>query len=305
MTRVTVSLDGRIVPPEEATISVFDHGFLFGDSVYEVVRTHRGIPYTLPEHLARLERSASRIGLEIPIGTLEMAERIVDTIRAADTGGDAYCRIIVTRGAGAIDIDPATCQRPLVILLVKSLPTYPAACYEQGVGVVVCGIERTSRLATDPGIKSGNYLNSVLAIMEARRRGAFEGLMKNAQGHLTEGTTSNIFFATGGVLRTPSPDCGILLGITRSVVIELAAAAGIEVDEGRFGSEDLRGADEAFITSTTRNVMPVATVDGQPLAGPTPGPITRRLGEALARRLDDETADADLDAYLARLRRQA
>ncbi|MBI4614878.1 MAG: aminotransferase class IV [Planctomycetes bacterium] len=292
-----VNLDGQIVPPEGARISVFDHGFLFGDSVYEVIRTYRGIPFTCREHLARLERSAAGIGLTLPLSRAGFVGRIVETLRAAAVP-EAYIRVVVTRGVGEIDIDPATCPRPSVLVLAKELRTHAPECYSKGVAAALCGIERTSRRATDPGIKSGNYLNSVLAIMEARRKGCYEGFMRNGEGHLTEGTTSNLFFVSGGRLHTPAPECGILLGITRAVVLDLADAAGTSCQEGFFTSDELLAADEAFLTSTTRGVMPIATIEGRRLRAPAPGPVTRQLMERFAAHLEEATTVRDLGEYL-------
>ena len=195
---------------------------------------------------------------------------------------------------------PASCKEPNVFLIVKAITAYPPEYYSKGIDVHLCGIERTSRRATDPGIKSGNYLNSVLAIMETRKRGSFEGIMLNGEGHLTEGTTSNVFFVRGGAVHTPSESCGILLGITRALVFEVAADLSIDLCEGEFRTEDLVGSDESFITSTTRGVMPIASFDGKPVRGPSPGPVTRRLMEALARRLEDDTSIGGLDAFVAR-----
>ena len=293
------NIDGRIVPADEARIPILDHGFLFGDSVYEVIRTHRGIPFACREHLDRLARSAARLELSLPLPRFEITERIVDTLREFPSP-EAAIRVIVTRGVGEIDIDPSSCASPSVLIVVRDLPSYPPVCHEEGVAVAICSIERTGRRATDPAIKSGNYLNSVLALMEAQRQGCFEGLMLNAEGHVTEGSTSNVFFVRGSQIHTPSAECGILSGITRALVLELAAEADIPFEEGRYRAEDLAGANEAWLTSTTKGVMPIRTVDGTPLSDSNPGPVTTALRDALEARLETDTGHGDLDEFLRR-----
>jgi branched-chain amino acid aminotransferase len=263
---------------EEARVSVFDHGFLFGDSVYEVIRTFGGFPFEVGPHLARLFRSARGISLELPLSKEDLAREIELAVREAACPGEAYVRLIVTRGVGEIDINPAVCTRPSVILIVKDLAPWPAALYEKGIDLaIVSTVTRNDPHSVDPAIKTGNYLNSVLALIEARRRGAADAVMLNGQGALTECTTSNIFFVRDSVLLTPSLESGILSGITRSDVIRLAREGGVHCREGIFPAEELRRADEAFITSTTRGIMPVGTVDGTPLAGPGKRPVTERM----------------------------
>ena len=262
---------------EDARISVFDHGFLFGDSVYEVIRTYRGRPFEVGPHLARLFRSAKGISLEIPLTKEALAAEIDAAVREAACPGEAYVRLIVTRGTGEIDINPATCARPSVVLIVKDLVAWPAALYEKGLDVAIVSTVRNEPGTVDPAIKTGNYLNSVLALIEARRRGAQEACMLNGHGFLTECTTSNIFFVREGQLLTPSLESGILSGITRSDVIRIARENGIPCREGSFKPDELRAASEAFITSTTRGIMPIGTVDGRPIGDPAKRPLTTRL----------------------------
>lgn len=270
---------------DQARVSIFDHGFLFGDSVYEVVRTYGGKPWEVGPHLARLWKSAAGISLEIPRTREQLAAEIDAAVREAGCEGEAYVRIIVTRGVGEIDINPKTCVRPTIVIVVKDLPTYPPELFERGIDVAIVSTVRNAACTVDPSIKTGNYLNSVLALIDAQKRGAKEAVMLNSAGQLTECTTSNIFFAKDGKVFTPSLEAGILSGITRSDVIRIARESGVPIREGLFGPADLRGADEAFITSTTRGIMPIATVDGKP-AGRGERPLTRRLRQLLAADVD-------------------
>ncbi|HVY61601.1 MAG TPA: aminotransferase class IV [Planctomycetota bacterium] len=267
-----------------AQVSLYDHGFLFGDSVYEVVRTYGGRPFEVGPHLARLFRSAAGISLDIGRTKEQLAAEIESAVRECACPGEAYVRLIVTRGVGEIDINPATCAKPTIILIVKDLAPWPPEQYERGIDVAIVSTVRNEIGTVDPSIKTGNYLNSVLALIEAKKRGAADACMLNAHGKLTECTTSNIFFVRDGIAHTPSLESGILAGVTRSGVLRIARESGVSVREGSFDADELRRADEAFITSTTRGIMPVATVDGRPVgAGPSARPVTRRLMELFAR----------------------
>lgn len=276
-----IRIDGETFHDRAAAkISIFDHGFLFGDSVYEVVRTYGGRPYQIGPHLARLFNSASRISLEIGRTREQLTGDIEAAVREAGCAGEAYVRLIVTRGVGEIDINPASCKSPSVILIVKDLAAWPAESYERGIDVAIVSTVRNDPQTVDPSIKTGNYLNSVLALIEAKKRGAGEACMLNAQRSLTECTTSNVFLVKDGILLTPSLECGILAGVTRSDVLRLARETGIPCREGAFPADDLRRAGEAFITSTTRGIMPIGTVDGKPVGDARAGrPITKRLVE--------------------------
>ncbi len=271
-----VLVDGKLVEPEAARVSLFDHGFLFGDSVYEVVRTREGRPFLLDAHLARLRRSAAEIYLEIPFTDGELADQVRRVVREAGHE-ESYIRIIVTRGVGEIELHPATCRRPGLILVALPLRRPPERLYTRGIRLAVVGRRRTHPHSLNPAAKTGNYLNNVLAVIEARRRGADDAVMLNAEGHLAEGTTMNIFFVSGGVVRTPALESGILEGITRGVVVRLVREEGLPLEEGRYPPEALREAEEAFVTSTTRDIMPVYSVDGRVLESRGPGPVTRRL----------------------------
>lgn len=284
-------VDGEIVDEKSAKVSVFDRGFLYGDSVYEVTRTAGGRPVDGRRHLDRLERSAAAIGLELPPrATIESA--IDDTLVAA-ANSDSYVRVIVTRGGGDIGLDPALADRPILIVIVRPLELPPASSYTEGVEVAVVDVRRNWRRALDPAIKSGNYLNNILGLREARARGAYECVMLNSEGWLTEGSTSNIFIVRGGAVRTPALVHGLLPGITRGRVMELAETEGHAAAEAHLGPDDLHRAEEAFLTSSLRGVMPVVRVDGRPVGAGAPGPVTRRLAATYERFLGRIAAGED------------
>ncbi len=269
-----INLNGDIQP--EAHISVFDHGFLFGDSVYEVVGTHQGRLCFVQEHLKRLRNSARAISLEIPLADDVMIREIEKTVEAAGNP-ESYIRIIVTRGVGEIDIDPESCTRPNVLIFVKPVMLYPEENYTHGINVALVSVKRNPKEALNPGIKTGNYLNNVLAKVEARQAGAADALMLNPTGQLTECTTSNFFFVRDQRLMTPSLDCGILPGITREVILRLARENGVLMEEGEWPPEILQNTEEAFITGTVKRVMPVTSLDGRPIGEGKPGPITKMM----------------------------
>jgi branched-chain amino acid aminotransferase len=271
-----VYLNNRLVPETEAVVSVFDHGFLYGDGVYETMRAYRGVVFMLGEHIERLGRSASMIGLDIGRGPEGIKDAVYETLRE-NRLTEAYVRLTVSRGPGALGLDPDLCKEPTFIVMAMQFKEYPAEIYTEGVRLRIARIRRNLREALDPRIKSLNFLNNVLAKAEARRAGAFEALMLNHRGALAECTVSNIFFVSRGVLKTPSVECGILDGITRGVVMGLARAEGMAVEEGEYLPDDLYSADEAFITNTTLEAAPVGAIDGRRLAA---GPVARRLREA-------------------------
>jgi branched-chain amino acid aminotransferase len=284
-----VNMDGRIVPPGEAVVSVLDRGFLYGDSVYEVIRTYGLRPFELDAHLRRLEGSARRIGLELPWDAARCAREIatsLDASRGADeedpagapwNRGERYVRIVMTRGAGEIGLDPALAVDPRAIVIVRPLRGPPLAAYRDGVKASIVGMERVSPHAMDPAAKTGNYLQSVLAVREARAAGAYEALLLDRDGFVTEGSTSNVFCARAGRLETPPVDVGILEGVTRGLVLALARAAGIPAAEVRLRPEDLAGADEVLLTSTVREVVPVTTLGDRRVGAGRPGPVYARI----------------------------
>jgi branched-chain amino acid aminotransferase len=283
---IRVHIGGRVCLPEEAKVSVFDRGFLYGDSVYETIGTAYGRLFAANDHLDRLERSAMRIGLSVPPrATIERA--IADTIEAAGNP-ESRVRVILTRGGtGKMDLDPASVDDTQLVVIVFPLGAPTAEMYEKGVTVAIVSITRNSPSAIDPAVKSGNYLNNVLALGEARRRlGAYEAVLCGSDGSIAEGSTSNIFIVMGGEVRTPPLEVGILDGITRAKVLDLCRTNGIRLVETRMFPAELRAAEEAFITSATRGVLPVTRIDDKPVGAGLPGPVTRKLMalyDALAR----------------------
>ena len=269
-----ININGTI--KEDAFVSVFDHGFLFGDSVYEVINTRKNRPCFLDEHLKRLHRSAEGIDLVIPFDDFWFREEIERTLTYA-ANSESYIRIVVTRGVGDINIDPSSCDSPLVLIYVTPAHISPRDWYDNGIHLAIVNIQRNSKNALNPGIKTGNYLNNVLAKIESGRLGAHDALMLNSLGHLTESTTSNFFFVRDGGLMTPSLDCGILAGVTRDVVIQLSQENGFLVEEGSWPIEILESADEMFLTGSVKHLMPVTCLDGKAVGDGKPGPITRSL----------------------------
>jgi len=273
---IRVYIDGAVRSPEEAKVSVLDRGFLYGDSVYETIGTMYGRLFAARDHLDRLERSARRIALRVP-PRAEIEAAIKETVAAAGNP-ETRVRVILTRGVGKLDLDPASCDDCRLVVIAFPLGPPTPEMFAKGVAVTIVSITRNSPQAIDPAVKSGNYLNNVLALGEARRKnGAYEAILCAGDGSIAEGSTSNVFAVVRGELWTPQPEVGILDGITRAKVMDLARGAGIKLIERRIQPDELRGADEAFITSATRGVLPVTTIDGQPVAAGVPGPITKQL----------------------------
>jgi branched-chain amino acid aminotransferase len=273
---IRVYIDGAVHPPEEAKVSVLDRGFLYGDSVYETIGTMYGRLFAARAHLDRLERSARRIGLRVP-PRAEIEAAIAQTVAAAGNP-ETRVRVMLTRGVGKLDLDPASCDDSRLVVIAFPLGPPTPDMFEKGVAVAIVSVTRNSPRAIDPAVKSGNYLNNVLALGEARRTsGAYEAILCADDGSVAEGSTSNVFAVVNGEIWTPGSDVGILDGITRAKVMELARAAGMKVVERRIQPGELRGADEAFLTSATRGVLPIAAVDGRPVGAGVPGPVTRRL----------------------------
>jgi branched-chain amino acid aminotransferase len=265
-----VYLNNKLVPSAEAKISVFDHGFLYGDGIYETMRVYDGVVFMLDEHIKRLYRSASLIGLDIPKKIADIKISIYETLKA-NSLTNAYVRLTISRGYGPIGLDPDLCKEPTFVVITNEFKNYPKSYYEDGIKLIISSVRRNLREALNPQIKSLNFLNNILAKIEAKQADSYEAIMLNVSGHLTEGTISNIFFVTppsppyqggdGGVLCTPSVECGILDGITRALVIDLALKNGLKVKEGNFTPEELYTASEVFITNTTMEVMPARRVD--------------------------------------------
>jgi branched-chain amino acid aminotransferase len=289
-----VNIDGRIVPPAEARISVFDRGFLYGDSVYEVVRTYGLVPFEVGAHLRRLAGSARRTGIEVPWDEARLDAEIARTVQASRGGdapspgaapwnvGERQARIVVTRGAGEMGLDPSLAAAPTVVVMVLPLHGPPLAAYEAGVAVWPTG----DRRAGDPSAKTGEHLFQVMAMGEARAHGAHEALLVDRAGNVTEGASSNVFAIRDGALVTPPLAARILEGVTRALVLGLAREAGLEIRERQLPLRALEEADEAFLTSTVREVLPVVRVAERAVGGGRPGPVTRRLHAAFRARAD-------------------
>lgn len=283
-TKIYLSTTGAPVDPSEAKISVFDRGFLYGDSVYETMRTAGGRPIELGRHLSRLHRSAAGIGLAIPFADEMLGDAIAQT-HAASGNDESYVRVIVTRGEGPIALDPRKSEAPALVIIVQPLQVPTEEAYHRGIAVVIVGTTKTQG-AIDPAIKSGNYLGSILALRQAIAEGGEDAILCTANGDIAEGATSNVFFVAGGELRTPDLQFGLLAGITRELVCELAAELGHPVAHGRVTPDELRAADEVFLTSSVRGIMPVTTIDGRRIGAGEEGPITHRVRTRYAAYLD-------------------
>jgi branched-chain amino acid aminotransferase len=271
-----VYINGKYVPKEQATVSVFDHGLLYGDGVFEGLRSYQGKVFRLEAHVIRLWESAQAICLEIPLSQQEMCDAIDDAVRVNGIG-DGYIRAIVTRGVGTLGIDPNKCAKPQIIIIADSIALYPPEYYEKGLEIITSSVVRTHPAALNPRIKSLNYLNNILAKIEGLKAGCIEALMLNHDGQVAECTGDNIFFVRKNALWTPPLDAGILGGITRAAVIELARDGGLEVNEESMTKQDIYTADECFLTGTAAEVVPVVKVDKQTIGTGKPGPITRDL----------------------------
>lgn len=273
-----VYINGKLVPQAEATVSVFDHGLLYGDGVFEGLRSYGGKVFRLEEHVRRLYESALAICLEIPMSEPEMCQAIADTV---DKNGieDGYIRAIVTRGSGTLGLDPNRCSNPQVIIIADAIALYPQELYEQGLEIITASTIRNHPAALSPRIKSLNYLNNILAKIEGLKAGCIEALMLNHKGEIAECTGDNIFLVRDGVLMTPSMDAGILGGITRDAVIEIAESAGIEVMKVSLTRHDVYVADECFLTGTAAEVIPVVKVDDRKIGNGKPGSMTLDLKE--------------------------
>ena len=273
-----VYLNGEFVPESEAKVSVFDHGLLYGDGVFEGIRAYNGRVFELEEHVVRLYDSAKAIALEIPMTPEEMSQAVLDACRANGIR-DGYIRLIVTRGVGTLGLNPYLCERAGVIIIAADIQLYPPELYEEGLKVITAGTTRNLPEAVNPRIKSLNYLNNILAKIEAINSGCMEAIMLNSQGAVAEATGDNIFAVRGNLIATPPSSEGALEGITRNVVMRLAREEGFEVVEKRLSRYELYTADEVFLTGSAAEVIGVVDIDRRAIGDGKPGPVTRRLVE--------------------------
>lgn len=271
-----VYISGEFVPQSEAKVSVFDHGFLYGDGIFEGLRVYSGNIFKCREHLIRLYESAKSIMLDIPMTIEEIEDAVVETVRINQLH-DAYIRLVVSRGKGDLGLDPFSCSLAEVIIIVDQVRLFPPELYEKGLEIVTVPTRRNTPDALNPKIKSLNYLNNVLVKIEARRAGVLEALMLNHEGYVCEGSGDNIFLVKNGRLLTPPGYLGALEGITRAMVIDLAKEKGYEVAEVPFTRHDVYVADECFLTGTAAEVIPVVSLDSRVIAQGTPGPITQEM----------------------------
>ncbi|HUR19782.1 MAG TPA: aminotransferase class IV [Vicinamibacterales bacterium] len=276
-----VFVNGTITRADDAVVPVFDHGFLYGEGVYETLRTYRGAPFLFAPHMARLRHSASLMALEVPYTNDQLAADIQKTtdayVQHFGPVTETYIRILLTRGVGGLTYSLDACPTPTLVIIIKPFPQPAEQTFTKGIRVSLVSIRRNHPEALNPAIKSNNLLNNALAMQEALRRGAEEALMQNQSGHIVECSQSNFFIVKNGRLRTAPLDAGLLPGITREFVIGLARELGLSVDETNYTPEDVKAADEAFITGTTREVTPVVAVDAETIGGGTPGPVTMQL----------------------------
>jgi branched-chain amino acid aminotransferase len=271
-----IYINGELYTKENAKISVYDHGFLYGDGVFEGIRSYGGKVFKMTEHLDRLWESAKAIWLEVPMTKTQMAKAIDDTL-AINGIKDGYIRVVITRGEGTLGLDPNRCGEPQIIIITDSIALYPKEYYENGLEIITVSVMRNHPAALSPRIKSMNYLNNILAKIEGLQAGCIEALMLNHKGEVAECTGDNIFLVRRGALLTPPTDAGILEGITRDTVIDLAREAGIEVREIALTKHDVYVAEECFLTGTAAEIVPVVKVDARVIGAGKPGPMTADL----------------------------
>ncbi|MGC6442393.1 MAG: branched-chain-amino-acid transaminase [Rubripirellula sp.] len=274
-----IYINGEYFSKDDAKISVYDHGLLYGDGIFEGMRIYGGKVFRLREHLVRLWESAAAISLSIPLDIDRLTDDVNEAVRLNGLE-EGYIRLIVTRGAGALGLDPFRCSDPQIIIIVDKITLYPAELYENGLELVTASTIRNHPAALSPRIKSLNYLNNVLAKMEGLKAGCKEALMLNHQGLVAECTGDNVFIVKANRLITPPKEAGILEGITRNAVLELAKEAGIETAEEPLTRHDLFVADECFLTGSAAEVIPVVVLDGRSIGDGTPGPVTKQLNDA-------------------------
>ncbi len=273
-----IYLQDRFVTKEEAKISVFDHGFLYGDGLFETLRAYAGVIFRLSPHLERLTRSAHRLELSLPPAS-RLETILYDTLKRNELR-DAVLRLTLTRGEGEMGLDPALCEKPTLVVTARPFDGYPSEYYLKGISAAIVQVRRNATSALDPAMKSTSFLNNVMAKIEAKKAGADEGLLLNPEGYLCEGTTSNLFWFRQGKLETPSSAVGLLEGITREEVISLARKKDIVIEEGFYKPDALFEAEEAFLTNSSFELMPLTRINGNTIGSGRPGPITVQLHQA-------------------------
>ena len=287
--RGAVYVNGTIKPAHEAVVPVYDHGFLYGEGVYETLRTYNHVPFLYDRHIGRLRASADRLQLDVPFSDEQLSAWIDETVAAAGEMKECYIRILLTRGVGELNYDPKSTPAPSLIIIVKPLEEPPARVFNDGIKISLVPILRNHPGSVNPLIKSNNLLNNALAMQEAYRRGAEEGLMCNYRGELSECSQANFFMVRGGVALTPKSKAGLLEGVTRAFLFEVGQDVGVEVRDETLTPQDLETADEAFITSTTRELSPVTSIDDRILGTGKPGPVTLKLLEGYRKRAQQMT----------------
>lgn len=273
---IQVYVNGQYFPKEEAKISVFDHGFLYGDGVFEGIRAYGGKVFRLNEHIDRLYNGARGIMIDIPLKKEEMAEVVLETLRRNELK-DAYIRLVISRGTGDLGLDPRKCKTPTIICITDKIVLYPEELYNKGMEIITAATRRNRPEGVNPQMKSLNYLNNIMAKLEANLVGAPEAMLLNNEDYVAECTGDNIFIVKDGVLITPPPYVGILVGITRNAIMELAEKIGIKVEEKVFTRYEVFTADECFLSGTAAEAVPVVKVDGRQIADGKPGPITNKI----------------------------
>jgi branched-chain amino acid aminotransferase len=277
-----IYINGKLVPESQAKVSVFDHGLLYGDGVFEGIRAYNGRVFMLGEHIDRLFRSAKAIDLAIPMTAEGLSRAVVRTCKA-NRIKNGYVRLVVTRGVGTLGLNPYVCKKPQVIIIAAGIQLYPRKLYDEGLGIITVGTMRNHAEAVNPRIKSLNYLNNVLAKIEALNSGVMECIMLNPQGYVAEASGDNVFAVRGGTMLTPPTWCGALEGITREVVMDLAPEMGCKVREEVLTRYDLYTADEVFLTGTAAEIIGVTEIDRRRIGDGKPGPLTRELRKRFAR----------------------
>ena len=281
---MVVYLDGKYVDSTEAKVSVFDHGLLYGDGVFEGIRIYGGNVYRLDEHLERLEMSAKAIMLSVPLERAAMAEAVLETCRRNQLA-DGYIRLVITRGAGDLGLAPWLCEKPTLFIIASKISLYPPEYYENGLSIVTVPTRRIAPDALPPTVKSLNYLNNILAKIEARQAGALEAIMLNQQGYVAECTADNIFIIQKGTIITPAASAGALKGITRGSIFDIARELSIPIREADMTRYDVWCANECFLTGTGAEVIPVVKLDGRVIGTGKPGPITASVLKSFRRRV--------------------